>query len=356
MMKNQNMRRLGCAAAGRRMFIAAALSGLMTAPALAASATDHGDMKGMDHCNMPGMSPAPRKAAPVQKPTTKPDSMQDMDHSNMPGMQQEPMKGMDDGSIKDVQKSGDQGLRGGMDMGPMQGGKPPPDARDPDAYAEGLTYGRIRGMDMADGNLYGFLLLDKLEYVQKGTVRLDGEAWYGGDYDKLWLKADGDRTAGRLRATRTEALWDRMFATYWSTQLGVRHDFGDGPGRNWAALGVQGLARYWFAVEATAYVGPSGRTAARAELNYDLLLTQRVILQPNVEVNVYGKDDRARRIGSGVSDLEAGLRLRYEIKRQFAPYIGMSWRRKVGNTAELTRAAGEDVKDTQFVAGVRIWF
>jgi copper resistance protein B len=214
----------------------------------------------------------------------------------------------------------------------------------------------MRGMDMADDGRYGFLLLDKLEYVRRGTVRLDGEAWYGGDYNKLWFKADGERRTGRLGATRTEALWDRTVATYWSTQLGMRHDFGGGPGRNWAALGIQGLARYWFHVEVAAYVGPSGRTAARAELNYDLLLTQRLILQPSIEANIYGKDDRARLIGSGVSDVEAGLRLRYEIRRDFAPYIGVSWHRKLGNTADLNRAGGEDVQSTLFVAGLRVWF
>ena len=161
---------------------------------------------------------------------------------------------------------------------------------------------------------------------------------------------------GKLGATRTEALWDRSFATYWSSQVGVRHDFGEGPGRNWAALGVQGLAPYWFEAQATFYVGDSGRTAARAELDYELLITQRLVLQPNVEVNFYGKNDRARHIGSGLSDIEAGLRLRYEISRQFAPYIGVSWKRKFGNTAGSARAAGEDVLDTKFVAGIRIWF
>ncbi len=116
------------------------------------------------------------------------------------------------------------------------------------------------------------------------------------------------------------------------------------------------MAPYWFDVEATAYVGDSGRTAARAELEYDLLLTQRLILQPDVELKVYGKDDPARKIGSGLSSIDVGLRLRYEIKRQFAPYIGVLWSRKAGNTANFARTAGEDIRDTQFVAGVRIWF
>jgi copper resistance protein B len=275
-----------------------------------------------------------------------------MDHSNMPGM--------DQGSTKDMQKPGSQkpqSSTGGMEMGPMQGGKPPPDARDPDAYAEGTRNRGLPGMDMADTQLIGFLLIDRLEFSPRNdTLTFDSQAWFGGDYNKLWLKAEGDRTAGRFGATRTEALWDRPFATYWSSQLGIRHDFAGGPGRNWAAIGVQGLARYWFDVEATAYVGDSGRTAARLEAEYDLLLTQRLILQPKFEANVYGKSDPRRDIGSGLSDVDLGLRLRYEIKRQFAPYIGISWRRKFGNTADLARAAGEDVRSTNFVAGVRMWF
>ncbi|MEP6840790.1 MAG: copper resistance protein B [Bradyrhizobium sp.] len=244
-----------------------------------------------------------------------------------------------------------------MDMqGPMQGGTPPLDARDPDAYAEGVTRGPMRGMDMADDASHAYLLLDKLEVARERSLRFDAQAWYGGDRDKLWLEVDGERKAGRLGATRTEALWDRSFATYWSSQLGARHDFGEGPGRNWTAFGVQGLAPYWFEVQATAYAGASGRTAARVELDYELLITQRLVLQPNIEMNAYSKTDRARHIGSGFSDIEAGLRLRYEIKRQFAPYIGVSWKRKFGNTAAFARAANEEVRETKFVAGVRIWF
>lgn len=308
------------AAAGLRIAFAAGLSMAVGAPAFAAAAMDHGSMPGMDHGSM---------------------------------------KGMDHGSMQEMPKPEDKpsmDAMGGMKMGPMQGGKPPPDARDPDAHAEGLKPGRMRGMDMADNDRYGYLLIDKLEYAQEATMRFDGMAWYGGDYNKLWLKADAERTAGRLGATRTEALWDRTFATYWSTQAGIRHDTGDGPSRNWAALGVQGLAPYWFDVEATLYAGESGRTAARVELEYELLLTQRLILQPNVEVNLHGRNDPARGIGSGLSNMEAGLRLRYEIRRQFAPYIGVSWERKFGNTADFARAEGEDVRSTNVVVGVRAWF
>lgn len=244
-----------------------------------------------------------------------------------------------------------------MDMGSMQGGAAPPDARDADAYADGLISGPMPGMDMADDGLYGKLLLDKFEYADSDrALRLDGEAWYGGDNNKLWLKADGGRAHGRLSASRIELLWDRNVATYWSTQLGIRHDVGEGPTRDWAALGVHGLAPYWFEVQATAYVGQSGRPAARLEVDYELLFTQRLILQPNLEINLYGKDDPARGIGAGLSDIDFGMRLRYEIRRQFAPYLGIAWKRKFGKTADFARAADQEAQDTQLVVGLRMWF
>jgi copper resistance protein B len=118
---------------------------------------------------------------------------------------------------------------------------------------------------------------------------------------------------------------------------------------------VQGLAPYWFTIEATAYAGDQGRTAARFRAEYELLLTQRLILQPELELNLYGKDDRARDISSGLSDAEVALRLRYEIRREFAPYIGVVWKYRRdandGFVPGLNRAGNE----CQFVIGLRLW-
>lgn len=349
--------------------------------------TDHGQMPGMDHGSMPmppaqggasqkmtpgsdmrhdkmpgmdrGSTPAaPSGSSPPASP--KAGAMQDMDHGAMGGMQSGAMPGMKSGS---QDQGAMQGMKmepmQGMDMGPMQGGSPPPDARDPNAYAEGTKRKSLHGMEMADDELFGRLLVNELEGVDgrhDHGQNLDAEAWYGGDHDKAWLKAEGDRRGGRLDSLRTEALWDRVFATYWSTQLGIRHDTGQGTTRNWLAVGVQGLAPYWFETEATAYLGAAGAIALRGEVRYELLFTQRLILQPKLEANVYSKNDPSRGVGSGLSDLELGLRLRYEIRRQFAPYIGISWKRKFGNTAGFARSAGENVQTTEAVAGVRIWF
>ena len=249
---------------------------------------------------------------------------------------------------------------GNTDMSSMQGGRAPADARDPD-YAEGQAMSMMPGMvdSMNDEARFGKVLFDQLEYVHSpdaSGIAVDAQAYYGGDVNKLWLKVDGERSGSRLRDTRTEALWAHATSAFWDTQLGLRHDVGDGPGRSWAAFGVQGVAPYWIDVEATVYVGQSGRTAARVEAEYDLMLTQQLIFTPDFELNAYGRSDPARRIGSGLSNIELGLRLRYEITRKFAPYIGIDWSRHVGNTADLVRAGGEPILDRQIVAGVRVWF
>ncbi|MGH8042615.1 MAG: copper resistance protein B [Rudaea sp.] len=246
----------------------------------------------------------------------------------------------------------------GRDMSTMQGGDAPPDARSPD-YSDGYEYGSMRGMDMADNAPYGRFLLDQFEYADGdhgNSAFIDGEAYFGNDANKLWLKAEGEYSGGRAQDLRTEALWNHAIATYWDTQLGVRHDSGDGPDRSWAAFGVQGLAPWWLETEATLYLGQGGRSAARVQIEYEARLTQRLILQPKLEANLYARDDLQRGIGSGLSDAEFGLRLRYEIRREFAPYIGIVYRQRYGHTADMVRAQGESANDLQFVAGIRVWY
>lgn len=233
------------------------------------------------------------------------------------------------------------------------------DARSPD-YSDGYRYGAMTGMDMHDDPALGMLLLDRLEYVHArsggNAAAIDGEAWYGRNLDKLWLKFEGEHADGRWQDLRSEALWAHAIAPFWDTQLGVRHDSGLGPGRSWAAFGIEGLAPYWFETQATFYVGQGGRTAARVAFEYEARFTQRLILQPSIEANLYGRSDPRRGIGSGLSDLEAGLRLRYEIRRQLAPYVGVVWQQRFGRSRDYARALGESADDLQFVAGVRVWF
>jgi copper resistance protein B len=170
------------------------------------------------------------------------------------------------------------------------------------------------------------------------------------------LKTEGERLFGQTADAKVEALWGHAFATFWDWQAGVRRDFGGGPTRTWAAFGVQGLAPYWFDVEATLYVSNGGRLAARVRATYDVRLSQRSALTPEIEANVYSKTDQAREIGRGLADVRLGLRLRYELRRDFAPYIGVVWSRKLGRSAEFARAAGQDAVNKQIVAGIRWWF
>lgn len=321
-------------------------------PHSAAPKTGKAGKTNTSRCIPPGKNDAKAKRATAAEPMDR-SRMEGMDHSRMEGPDHSQMQGMAPASTGGTDDSQ-------MDMATMnmQGGSAPPDARDPD-YSDGVGYGSMQGMDMADDARLLYVLFDNLEYRHGdgGSAQaVAAQAWYGGDRDKLWLKLDGEREGGRLGATRTEALWNRAIATYWGTQLGIRHDLGGGPSRDWAAFGVQGLTPYWFDFEATAYVGQSGRTALRLEAEYEILFSQRLILQPDVEVNLYGKDDPARGIGSGLSNSEAALRLRYEVTRKFAPYVGVVWSRKFGNTADYARIAGHQIQDTQLVAGFRIWF
>ena len=184
----------------------------------------------------------------------------------------------------------------------------------------------------------------------------EGKAWVGSDLNRLWLRSEGERIGGETEAADLEAFYGRSVSTWWDVLAGIKHDFKPGGSQTWAAFGVQGLAPYKFEVSATVYVGESGQTAANVEAEYELLLTNRLILQPLVELNAFGKDDPARGIGSGLSSLEAGVRLRYEIDRKFAPYLGVVHERVFGDTASLRRGEGEDTRDTRLVAGVRIWF
>ncbi|HEX7732677.1 MAG TPA: copper resistance protein B [Rhodanobacter sp.] len=252
----------------------------------------------------------------------------------------------------------DHGQSHGVGAMRMQGGAAPADARSAD-YSDGAGDGAMPGMDMRDAGPLGMLRFDRLEAfdgLHGGGRSWEMEGWYGTDDDRLWLRSEGQREDGSFDDSDVEALWSHAVAAYWDSQLGVRHDFGDGPGRQWLAFGVQGLAPYWFGLAATAYAGPDGRTAVRLRVDYELLVTQRLILQPEFEANFYGKDDPRRRLGSGLSDASFGLRLRYEMRRQFAPYLGVAWTRRFGGTAAFARGEDRPVFDRQLVAGLRIWF
>lgn len=210
-----------------------------------------------------------------------------------------------------------------------------------------------------DDQLVPYLLLDRLEYRwQKGSnLRVwDAQAWFGGDYNKLWLKSEGEQAVGgRTEAADLQLLYARLIAPFWYLQVGVRNAARPGPSQNSAVLAIQGIAPYEFDVEGSLFLR-AGKVSGRFEGEYDQPITQRLILQPSFETNFAGSSDRERGIGSGINDLELGLRLRYEIRREFAPYIGIYWSRKLGGTADIARSNGERVSDRGIVVGLRIWY
>ena len=216
----------------------------------------------------------------------------------------------------------------------------------------------MHGHAVHDTNFNYQVLFDQLEWQggDSGGFTLENTSWFGGDVNRLWIRADAESDDGDIENASVDALWGRSFSRWWDFVLGMRQDFNPGDPQAWAAVGIQGLAPQWFEIEATGYVGAEGRTRAEFEVEYDLLLTQRLKLQPLVELDLYGKDDPQRGVSAGLSSLEAGLRVRYEIRREFAPYVGITWDRKLFGTADLAREQGEDVGKVRVAFGVRTWF
>lgn len=217
----------------------------------------------------------------------------------------------------------------------------------------------LDGHAVHDDGIHSFVLVDRLETSDgDGDDPLAWEAsgWIGTDLDRLWWRSEGEAADGDVEDASAELFYGRAIARWWDAVVGVRHDFGEGPSRTLAAIGVIGLAPQKFEVEATAYLGEQGQAGLGMEAEYDTLLTNRLILQWTAGAEAWGQDDPRRGIGSGLASAEAGLRLRYEITRRFAPYIGVAHERFFGNTADLRRAEGRDSNDTRVVAGVRFWF
>ena len=212
-----------------------------------------------------------------------------------------------------------------------------------------------------DDTIFYHLLFDQLESRTNGPdseFRWDGEGWIGTDMNKLWFKSEGFVEHGRMTDGDQEALYDRPIPLlrYFDLQAGVRYDLDSDPGRTWGAIGIEGLAPYFFEFAPTFYFSNRGFFAGRVEGSYDILITNRLIAQPQFELNFYSKSNRGRGVGSGLSDLDTGLRIRYEISRKFAPYIGFAYTQTFGDTAKFTREDGGIVHDPRFIFGVRVWY
>ncbi len=210
--------------------------------------------------------------------------------------------------------------------------------------------------DHAGNSLVLFDHLEAWDNARGSGQSWAAKGWVGSDIDRLWLRSEGQRSEGRLGEWSLDALYGHSISPWWDLVGGVRHDGGDAPGLTRAAIGVQGLAPYKFEFAATAYLGGPRRAELAVEAEYSLLLTNRLILQPSLEASVAADDDPRRGVGSGLGHVGAGLRLRYEITRRFAPYVGFVHERRFGRSADLHRDAGEATRESRWVAGVRFWF
>ena len=215
-------------------------------------------------------------------------------------------------------------------------------------------------LPIQDSAVYTFFQADRLEYRARsgddGYI-WDVQGWIGNDKHKFWAKVEGEGSFDDgVESAQFQGLYSRMIAPFFDVQVGVRQDIEPNPSRTYAVVGLQGLAPYWFELDSAVFISDKGDVTARIEAEYELLLTQRLILQPRAELNFAFQDVTELRVGSGLSTAELGLRLRYEIKRQFAPYVGVAWERSIGDTADFVRADGGDPAVTSFVAGVRLWF
>lgn len=249
-----------------------------------------------------------------------------------------------------------QGMTPVTPVASSQSRTPIPPLTDADRAA---VYNAPGGHVVHDSGINSLFVINQLEWQGSDDGRAvgwDAKGWIGGDIDRLWLRTEGERAKGKTEKAEVQALWGHAISPWWDVVAGMRQDFKPGDSQSWAALGLQGMALYNFEAEATLFVGEGGQTAARLEGDYDILLTNRLVLQPTVEANFYGKNDPGRGLGSGLADTEVGARLRYEIRREFAPYVGVTWNRAYGQTAEYARHEGEDRSEVRWVLGVRLWF
>ena len=347
--------------------LAVSLGALSGAPSFAAEEMDHSAMghgsmqmdpassqsamQGMDHSQM-GASKQPKKPASVDHSKMDHGSMQgsmdSMDHSKMG---HGGMEGMDHGAMDHSKMD-----HGSANAPTTTSRTPIPVLTDADRKA---AFPPLGGHEVHDSGINSFFLLDQLEYQdadEGSTLAWDASGWVGGDINRLWIRSEGERTNGVTEDAELQLLYGRSIGPWWDVVAGVRQDFKPESPQTWAAFGLQGMALYEFEAEATAFIGENGQSAARLEGEYDILLTNRLILQPTAEANFYGKNDPERGVGSGLANTEVGLRLRYELVRQFAPYIGVTWSRSYGKTSDQIRDEGGDVDEARFVAGIRMWF
>lgn len=339
------------------------------APMAGMNGMDHGTMPGMDHSTMPGMDQAAPQGSQhdmqsmpgMQMPGSgetpaqgAQQPMQGMDHSAMPGMSgMAEMPGM---ATEGVQQTGTALPAGNAPAPPL----PTDHAADSVYGADAMAMGRHHLQQHHGGQNFSQVLLNLAEYQFRNGrdgYRWDGEAWFGGDINRLFVKSEGEGAFRKgVESAEVQALYSRTIGPYFNLQAGIRQDLGPSPKRTYATVGFEGLAPGFFELSGAAFLSNKGDLLGRLEGYYDQRITQRLILQPRAELNFAAQDVPENRIGSGLSNAELGLRLRYEIRREFAPYVGVSWDRRFGDTARYVRADGDRATSKSIVAGIRVWF
>ncbi|MEO6247313.1 MAG: copper resistance protein B [Sphingomicrobium sp.] len=318
-------------------------------------------MRGMGHSAMPGMD-MPASARPQAQSAQQPVAgMQAMPGMEMPvdqhgGHDMQGMAGMAASAMPGVEHTGTA----------LPAGNAPAPAPPTDHYADrffpndNMEHGRAALMRQEGGQNFYQVMFNLAEFqAREGRdgYRWDGEAWFGGDINRVWLKSEGDGAFRQgVENAEIQALYSHAVGPYFNLQAGVRHDFQPSPTRTYATVGFEGLAPYMFEVNGALFLSNKGDLLGRLEGYYDQRITQRLILQPRIELNLAAQDVPENRIGAGLTDAELGLRLRYEVRRQFAPYVGVSYLAQTGRTADFARAEGKKPQTTSFVAGVRFWF
>jgi len=320
-----------------RLILLGLLPALLAGPALAQAADPHAG----HNMSPPAAAPADPHAGHNMAPTTAPSAADPHAGHDMPTPSGETATGADL---------------------PVGDAAAPPPAVDNAAERFFPAGEMARSRDVLrlehGGGRISKTMVDTLEW-RPGSG--DGYAWegefrYGGDVNRLVLKSEGEGSHGELEGAEVQALYSRAIGPYFDLQAGVRQDFEPRPRRTYATVGLEGLAPYWFELEGALFLSDKGDLSARLGGSYDLRLTQRLILEPRAELTLAASDDAAIGVGSGLSDAEFGLRLRYEIRREIAPYIGVNYERKFGRTADYARAEGDGRADTRMVVGLRAWF
>jgi copper resistance protein B len=327
----------------------------------------------MGHCSMPSPALTPLPAPSAEQACTPEHAA--MGHCRMPESTGAPATAHSHAVPAQTSTAPDPHAGHSMNAGttPLPTLAPPPaEALSGPAHAAGLVFGpaamaqsRATLAEEHGGLETSKFLIDQLEAGfgrGRETYSWDAQFWYGGDINKLWLKSEGEgEVGGEFEGVELQALWSRAIDPWFDVQLGVRQDSGSGPDRTHLALGVQGLAPYWFEVEGAFFLSNRGDVTARAEVEYDLRITQNLILQPRGEIDFSLQGVPELRLGSGFTTAELGARLRYELFPRsgpavVAPYVGVQYERAFVDTARFRRATGEHVGGWSFLAGVRTWF